>query len=158
MAKYCGGCKETLDESSFAKNRSSADGLQGWCRECSSRATKMGRAKNPQKYRDCARRWQLDHPEQFALSQRNRSLSRLYGINVEDFDLIFESQGKECAICGEKESGGRGWQVDHDHASGELRGILCHRCNLALGNFCDNVDVIENAVAYLKAEPMGGGA
>jgi len=73
-----------------------------------------------------------------------------YGITVEQRDAMFVAQGSCCAVCKSKEHGGRGWHTDHDHATKQVRGILCHACNLALGNVNDSVGILLNLIEYLK--------
>lgn len=55
-----------------------------------------------------------------------------------------------CAICGDANPGRRGWQVDHDHTTGAVRGVLCRSCNLGLGNFRDSPALLTAAAAYLE--------
>ena len=73
-----------------------------------------------------------------------------------DYDAILKSQGGGCAICGTKKCvGGRRLAFDHDHAVTEhieIRGLLCTRCNNALGNFKDNVNNLMNAIHYLNRD------
>ena len=62
-----------------------------------------------------------------------------------------ESQDGGCTICRTDVPGGKGgWHLDHDHATGQVRGILCHRCNLALGYFGDDRDRVRSAIEYLR--------
>lgn len=66
--------------------------------------------------------------------ERDRNLRRKYGISRSQFDAIFEAQGRHCALCPATNPGWRnGWCVDHDHTTGEVRGLLCHDCNTRLG-------------------------
>ena len=75
----------------------------------------------------------------------------LYGITPEQFAERLESQGGRCAICRTDTPGGKGgWHVDHDHVTGVIRGLLCHRCNLMLGNAADDPARLRAAVAYLE--------
>jgi len=85
------------------------------------------------------------------------SLKRYYGITVEQYLDIHDSQGGVCAICGKAESSVdpktgrvRRLAVDHDHASGAIRGLLCKHCNTALGQFQDSVQVLSSAIGYLE--------
>ena len=55
-----------------------------------------------------------------------------------------------CAICGGKEIANRGLCVDHNHSTGKVRGVLCLNCNAGIGNFRENIDVMLNAIKYLK--------
>lgn len=67
------------------------------------------------------------------------------------FDARLANQGGVCAICGAQEAGGRGqFHADHDHTTSSPRGILCHRCNIALGHFQDNPEILKAAIAYLE--------
>ena len=68
-----------------------------------------------------------------------------------EFDALLDSQGGRCAICRTETAGGKGgWHVDHDHATGRIRGLLCHGCNIALGYFRDDPDRLRAAMAYLE--------
>lgn len=55
-----------------------------------------------------------------------------------------------CAVCGADSPGEKDWNIDHDHKTGALRGLLCCRCNPGLGNFRDSPDLLERAAAYLR--------
>jgi len=60
-------------------------------------------------------------------------------------------QGNLCAICGTDTPGGKGqFHADHDHETNQPRGVLCHNCNIALGNFRDNPEILRAAVEYLE--------
>lgn len=75
-----------------------------------------------------------------------------YGITSEEFDALLAAQDGKCAICGTSDFPGRGNapHVDHCHAGGGIRGILCHFCNLGLGNFRDNPERLRKAAEYLE--------
>ena len=72
-----------------------------------------------------------------------------YGLNSEDIDGLLFGQRCQCPICDKLLIEGKR-VIDHDHKSGEVRGILCYRCNQALGIFKDNIQFLENAIKYLK--------
>lgn len=80
-----------------------------------------------------------------------------YGLTLRDYEDLLASQGRVCAIC-KRPEGRRSTQngkvmplhVDHDHVTGEIRGLLCSRCNTAIGLLRDDVDVVSSAVDYLK--------
>jgi hypothetical protein len=78
----------------------------------------------------------------------------VYGLTQVDWQELFEKQGKKCAICGSIEPGGkRGWQTDHDHKTGNVRGILCISCNFLVGwleKFEAPRVVISRAMSYLS--------
>lgn len=73
-----------------------------------------------------------------------------YGITHEDYEHMLQLQNEKCAICGKPLSeNGKRFSVDHDHISGKVRGLLCSRCNLALGYVKDNIDTLHNMIDYL---------
>lgn len=83
--------------------------------------------------------------------RRRAVLKANYGLTIEDYEARLASQGGGCAICGAKVCPtGRQMSVDHDHATGRVRGILCARCNHGLGQFRDNPDLLRAAINYLK--------
>jgi hypothetical protein len=84
------------------------------------------------------------------LATKRAHQMRYYGITQEQRDDIFVKQGSCCAICKSKYHGGRGWHTDHDHVTKKVRGILCHPCNLALGNVKDNVEILQALIEYLR--------
>lgn len=91
-------------------------------------------------------------------SYRRRYGFRRKGLSREEFDAALERQGGRCAICGRSDSGSRKethWRlfVDHDHTTGEPRGLLCHRCNLGLG-YLPSARLLRTAVAYLERPGM----
>lgn len=77
---------------------------------------------------------------------------RTYHITPEQYFTMLSEQGGVCAICGELPSTGMGkaFHVDHDHATGVVRGLLCHECNTGLGKFKDDSRLVEMAAAYLR--------
>lgn len=74
-----------------------------------------------------------------------------YGCSVQYLTDLLEKQGWLCAICGRKLGfGKRGMHVDHDHETGAVRAWLCAPCNVGLGQFGDDPDLLEQALRYLK--------
>ena len=81
-----------------------------------------------------------------------RNLSK-YGITESDYYELLEKQGNSCAICGVNQSHlGERLSVDHCHIGCNVRGLLCRHCNLMLGNASDKIEILENAILYLKGE------
>jgi Recombination endonuclease VII len=76
-----------------------------------------------------------------------------YGITGEQYDALLEAQGGRCAICGNRPRKQR-LAVDHDHATGEVRGLLCKRCNHnLLGAAHENTAILQRAIDYLQNPP-----
>ena len=81
---------------------------------------------------------------------RDYHLKRKFGIGLNEYNLLLESQDYGCVICGTKKPGGRGnFHVDHCHKTGRVRGLLCHHCNVSLGGFRDDPTLLYNAIDYL---------
>lgn len=124
--KYCPRCGEIKAKEEFGGNRSAPDGLTGYCRPCHILASRENRIKN--------------HG-----SERNYLLKYRYGITEDDFDEMLARQGGLCAICRVVP----GVFVDHCHATGRVRGVLCFNCNNGLGHFQDCQVSLELAALYL---------
>jgi hypothetical protein len=86
------------------------------------------------------------------LADRKSYLKRNYGITLQEYDAMFEAQGGMCAICGEPRPEERTLHVDHDHETGEIRGLLCFRCNNALGDLRDDYELFQRAADYLDRD------
>lgn len=91
---------------------------------------------------------------------RENTLKRKYSINLEDYDKMLQEQKSCCAICSAKveEERDNVLVVDHNHLTGEVRGLLCHKCNTGLGLFRDNQGYLLEAVEYLRkfSKPLDG--
>jgi hypothetical protein len=75
-----------------------------------------------------------------------------YGIDDIEYNRILMAQGGVCAICGGTDPSGRRLCVDHDHKTGEVRGLLCTSCNYTLGAAKDNASVLERMINYLRGD------
>ena len=81
---------------------------------------------------------------------RDAAYRRAYGISLADYERLYQNQRGRCAICGKRHPQ---LLVDHDHARGYVRGLLCHSCNWGLGHFFDLPKLLEKAIRYLKEHP-----
>ena len=75
---------------------------------------------------------------------------RIYGVTPEQFKAMVDVQGGACAICLKVPDDSFGLCVDHDHATDEIRGLLCNPCNRTIGVLGDDVAILERAISYLK--------
>jgi hypothetical protein len=78
-----------------------------------------------------------------------------YGMSEEQFETMFESQGRRCAVCRTDKTDGRDWCVEHSHRTKKVRGITCHACNRALGNVNDSLEILQALIEYLKRTEYG---
>lgn len=82
---------------------------------------------------------------------REASLLRNFGITQKEYDTLLISQNGKCKICGISQSNiTHPLCVDHCHSTNKIRGLLCKKCNTALGLFNDNLETIKNAITYLQ--------
>lgn len=95
------------------------------------------------------REWAKRNPERAAAHERKKK----YGLTAEQFEAMKAAQDGRCAICGEIPEA---LEVDHCHASSKVRALLCGYCNRGLGQFRDNLAVLEQAVLYLKRHSESG--
>lgn len=144
--KKCGNCLETKPVSEFYPSRKGTKGRDGYCKQCR-------RAKDAA--RSAARNAEvLRKKEKDPHHYRRKKLLKKYGITQEQYEEMHSDQDGLCAICGKPEQrvlyGKTAFLVvDHDHATGKVRSLLCHRCNTALG-VVENVEFYELAKTYLK--------
>lgn len=75
---------------------------------------------------------------------------RLYGLTPERYREMHAAQLGLCAICGKPEGNGRQLCIDHDHETGQVRQLLCVKCNTGIGQFADDPELVSRALAYLR--------
>ena len=96
-----------------------------------------------------ARARRKDRSEAQVVKDRSHKL-RLYGLTLPEYEALLAQQGNRCAICRTSlPLFSRETHVDHCHATGAVRGVLCHNCNNGLGHFRDDPSYLEAAIAYL---------
>jgi len=87
---------------------------------------------------------------------RSGAVARKYGLTAKEYDDLLELQGGRCAIC-RRRPRSRALAVDHDHRTGQVRGLCCQRCNHdLLGAAGDDVQILRSAVRYLETPPTSG--
>lgn len=103
-------------------------------------------AANPEKYNARLRAWHAANPER----RRFQRLKDRLGMSQQEYEVLFDSQGGACAICKNLNWNGKTPNVDHDHITGKIRGILCHNCNTALGRIMDDPKIAQAMGDYIK--------
>jgi Recombination endonuclease VII len=124
--KRCPGCGEEKTFEEFPRNKNSRDGLAFYCKPCRNQRGRESRIRNDG-------------------STSAYHLKHRYGITMEEVEALLAAQGGACPICRARPP----THVDHDHTTGQVRGILCFGCNGGLGQFQDNVNWLIRAVIYL---------
>ncbi|MPZ36692.1 MAG: hypothetical protein GEU95_01295 [Rhizobiales bacterium] len=92
------------------------------------------------------------NPDADRKRQRRHRIKRAYGITLEQWDALFDAQGRKCANpgCSVTDQPLPKWHVDHCHRTQAVRGILCYACNTALGLLGDDVQKLQGAIEYLR--------
>jgi hypothetical protein len=163
--KRCVKCGDSKPIEQFYRSGGMADGRRNDCIACNLAAKKARTALDPQANRDRVKKWQDENPERLKAYQREYRqrperkaaereghLKRKYGITVADYERMLEAQNGVCAICGEPRPEERTLHIDHDHATGAIRGLLCFRCNNALGDFREEYELFQRAADYLDRD------
>lgn len=140
--RTCGKCRVEKEESQFYATGKKATALTRTCKECISAKSKS----RPKNHR--TRLWGLEYQRRNKERFSALRLMRLYGISVETRDRMEAIQGGVCAICLMKPQ--QKLCVDHDHATGKVRALLCQRCNAAIGILEDSALLVQAAADYLK--------
>ena len=136
-------------------------GKNGICRGKAREAARRYRAKHPEKAREFRTRhyWanrekrRAENKAYYAVTydkRRDTDLKKKYGITLDDYNAMLEAQGGVCAICGNTCTTGKSLAVDHCHATGRVRGLLCGVCNRVLGYMKDDVALFRRAAEYLE--------
>lgn len=82
---------------------------------------------------------------------RAQRLMGSFGLSLDEYDLMLEQQGGCCKICGTDSPGHKGrFIVDHNHLTGQIRGLLCNSCNVGIGHLKDNPTILQSALNYLS--------
>lgn len=92
--------------------------------------------------------WKLANPDKVKAFKRKSS----YGITQKQYDELLIKQDSKCAICLNQLDLGKYTHIDHCHKTNKVRGLLCHHCNLFIGNAKENISYLENAIKYLGQE------
>jgi hypothetical protein len=82
-------------------------------------------------------------------AEQRISRIRRYGIDVEDYERMLEEQNGACFICGKQPENNRALDIDHNHSTGKVRGLLCSNHNRALGLMGDDVVLLLKSIEYL---------
>jgi hypothetical protein len=128
--RNCKTCETKRPLEDFYKDKGYKSGRMSWCKFCHS--DKVKAKYNP-------------------LVRKARKLKYTYGITIEEFDSKLKDQGGCCAICkSDKPGGNGGFYVDHNHLTGQVRGLLCHWCNFMIGQSKEDIEILRAGIEYLE--------
>jgi hypothetical protein len=129
--KWCPDCSTVKDVDDFVRNAGQPSGRGPYCRPCHNARGKASKDK--------------------VGGSRTYHLKRRYGIDAAQADSMLADQGGLCALCRTAPAA----HVDHDHATGAVRDLLCFNCNGGLGQFRDDPALLRAAARYLEAHRAG---
>lgn len=171
ITKICTGCSEEKPLDQYWKHPRGKHGTQARCIQCMTDEHRAWRAENPEirrsinaewarnnpdKIKDYQRKnqaklsiknkeWKRANPEKAALIYRRQNLKQKYGMTIEDFERMSQDQGGRCAICTKEGK----LVVDHNHDTGQVRGLLCNDCNRNLIAQRNDPEIFYKAAEYL---------
>jgi len=138
ICKKCGKVYAEPLEKWFYKHKRCKNGLRPTCKDCCKKE-QLRRGITPKD----------------KITMRKYHLKNKYNITLEDYNSLFVKQNGCCLICGKHQSELKyKLAVDHNHKTGEVRGLLCNHCNAGLGNFNDDKKLLLKASEYLENEGM----
>ncbi|MBL6277954.1 endonuclease VII domain-containing protein [Micromonospora fiedleri] len=125
--RFCADCGSVKTLAEFPRNRADSSGYATYCKPCHNTRTR-------------------ETKQRLYGGTREYHLRRRYGIGQAEFAELLAEQGGVCGVCGDPDPE----HVDHDHATGWVRGILCFNCNGGLGQFRDSPTRLARAITYLR--------
>lgn len=149
--QVCRRCKKDKLVDCFHKSTHKVSGISQYCKIC----TSLNRTESKERIKS----GNVKHivglykkgSEELKNHNRNQKLKYNYGITINDYNLMFTNQKGCCAICNIHQSKlKRPLDVDHDHTTGEIRGLLCSKCNTGIGLFNDNIELLSLSINYLQ--------
>lgn len=128
--KLCCNCRRTQVSENFGNDKTRKDGKSRECKSCAA---------------ERSRQWRQKHG-----NMRRKRLRAQYNMSVQDYEEMFARQGGGCWICGAVPGDGKHLDIDHDHQTNKVRGLLCNRCNRGLAIFKDSIELLGRALGYLN--------
>lgn len=141
--RKCRMCEKVLPESAFPNNGTHPTSgnliKRSYCKDC------------------CSVRAKANYDPEY---MRRKNIEK-YGITVEEYGYILAAQKGLCATCGSSTPGSshaKNFCIDHNHVTGQIRGLLCVPCNTALGLINDRIEVLGEMISYVKNGGTIGGS
>lgn len=145
----CKSCGSEKAVSLFYANPKLIRGHYATCRACWDERARKWRNQNWPSAYSTRRDYKQRNRDRVASLTRKSQLKVKYGMTVDAYNELFSKQGGVCAICGLKST--RPLCVDHCHASGKIRGLLCDKCNRGIGCFKDDPELMIKAAEFIQA-------
>lgn len=137
VTRTCRKCAEEKDIESFGKyNNGTNEGRRRVCEAC--------------RYKRAKEKGYATYKHKTTRQQRKHEIKYRYGITEEELGDMYKAQEGKCLICKQHEDTVGTLNIDHCHTTGKVRGLLCKRCNMGIGYFKDNVELLRKAAKYLE--------
>ena len=105
-----------------------------------------------EKQNEYNKKWRENNPDKYQAAVRKHRFTK-YGMTLEDYNRMFADQEGKCFACKTHQTDlSKALAVDHDHATGKIRKLLCMSCNLILGNAKDNPELLRILANYLETQ------
>lgn len=146
MKRKCKKCNQLLDLKMFHKDSNKKYGRRYTCAIC------RGQVRSENRSNGKGTVVQYERSKKYKENGRFRNYKRVYGLTKEAYLNLVNQQNNKCAICKNSETNKykKYLSVDHCHATSKVRGLLCSRCNLALGMIDEDVERLKNMIKYIK--------
>lgn len=142
--KICKDCKSEKPKSDFHtyKQKTGKLGYFGHCKKCHALRGAQWKLKNPGRERQHRAKGYIKHRK----TRKFERITKIYNLTSEQYTSLLETQNNLCAICKSRKA----TDVDHDHKTEKIRGLLCNPCNRGLGLFKDSTSLLSSAILYLE--------
>jgi len=148
--KECIACHRTkpIDDFFRDKRNTGQGGRSSSCKACSTKRRKQWRKKNGERERAYHKDYHQEHAREHTVAKFARKAGVAF--TVEEYAAMLTAQNGVCKVCQKPSSDGKSLAIDHCHATGKVRGLLCNNCNNGLGRFKDDPVLLRSAIQYLE--------
>lgn len=157
--KVCNVCRVEKPLEAFPVGKGNKGGRVPRCKACVAEYAKRRYDADRDHVQAINKAWRDKTPD----GMRTARLRHFFGISAADYDAKLATQSGVCAICGRPEtkhnqSGLMSLAVDHNHTTGQIRGLLCYRCNTTLGGLDEDTAIMRAMIDYLHRYAVGNTA
>lgn len=150
----CTKCKTSKEASEFIRDATRKTGRHPWCASCQAETKARHYQRTAEAQKEYRKTYYRNNRAAALRASRHQRLNNprhlRYGLTTDEFLMLNDAQLGKCAGCGTEFGGSVRRCVDHDHKTGKVRGLLCHTCNLAVGNAKDSPTTLRRLADYLE--------
>jgi hypothetical protein len=153
--KKCSQCRQKKSLMEFYRRRGNKDGREASCKSCHSNYARIWRNRNKEATKYHAQTYYKKNRLKYLEKSKERHLRKTFGLSKLQYAQLLVKQNGRCAICDvPADECVRLLSVDHDHNTGEIRGLLCGSCNTAIGLLKDDPVILASALQYLASKKV----